>query len=56
MKMRKLTPVETILPTDFIKASDSQKAVLVTETAGYKVGSVDLYMDSSFEGFYRADV
>jgi len=56
MKMRKLKPVETITPADFIKAVTSQKAVPVSETAGFKVGSLELYMDPDFEGFYRADV
>lgn len=56
MKMRKLKSTDTIQPTDFIKAKSSKKAVLVSETAGLKVGSIDIYMDPDFEGYYRAVV
>jgi len=54
MEMTKLKPVDTIRSSDFIKAKSAQKAVPVLYCAGLKVGSVDLYMDEDFEGFYRA--
>jgi hypothetical protein len=53
MKMRKLAPVDTLQSGDLIKAVSSQKAVPVQYCLNMKVGSVDLYMDKDFEGFYR---
>jgi len=56
MKMNKLNPVDTIQSGDFLKAKSSQKAVPVQYCVGHKVGSVDIYMDEDFEGFYRTDL
>jgi hypothetical protein len=55
MKMRKLAPVDTIQSGDFIKATSSQKVVPVQHCINMKVGSVDLYMDKDFEGFFRTE-
>lgn len=54
MKMKKLSPVDIIQQGDLIKATTSQKAVPVQHCINMKVGSVDLYMDKDFEGFFRA--
>ena len=54
MEMTKLKAVATINPGDLIKARDSQKCVPVQHCIGLKVGEIDLFMDTDFEGFYRA--
>jgi len=53
MKMKKLLPVDIIQPSDFIKLKSNSKAVPVSLCQGFKVGSIDLFMDVDFEGFFR---
>jgi hypothetical protein len=53
MKMTKLKQSDKLTVGDFIKAFSSQKAVPISECAGFTVKDLDLFMDSDFEGFYR---